>query len=122
MQGVLAVAHLDLESCAVFLAAHALPDLMTRSSTLASDEEIGGPGGEALAQLTVWLLAAALNDSAAAANDPCSRRSGATTTNSSRTGKRFGNDDPPPVGQPPLKKMAAIEREFQIALPTSCKL
>nr|CAG4642316.1 EOG090X01FD [Evadne anonyx] len=62
IEGALSVAHLDLETCAISLASRVLPLLLTRSSILASDEETGGPGGKALAQLTVYIFVAALNN------------------------------------------------------------
>ena len=72
-----------------------------------SDEETGGPGGKALAQLTVLLFIAALNNQSAPESD---------TTN---TPKKLGSKrsiewdlNTPGFRYPPLKKIAFHDGEF----------
>nr|CAG4646828.1 EOG090X01FD [Megafenestra aurita] len=113
VEGALSVAHLDLESCAVSLAGRVLPLLLTRSSMLASDEEIGGPGGKALAQLAVLLFTAALNSQHRSEIDPCisSRKSGSKRLNEwdlNTPGNRY----------PPLKKICFIDDELEASFFT----
>ncbi|XP_046644835.1 mediator of RNA polymerase II transcription subunit 24-like [Daphnia pulicaria] len=107
VEGALSVAHLDLESCAISLATRVLPFLLTHSSMLASDEETGGPGGKALAQLTVLLFTAALNNQLAPESD--------STSPSKKLGSKRSIDwdlNTPGFRYPPLKKMALHEEEF----------
>lgn len=124
------MAHLDLESCAISLATRVLPLLLTRSSNLArywlllepgaypinnliidsfileSDEETGGPGGKALAQLAVFLFTSALN------ND-----SNEGDIHKSSKGKRLVEHDFLGIPPPP-KKMAVLNEELDMMLST----
>ncbi|XP_057366748.1 mediator of RNA polymerase II transcription subunit 24-like [Daphnia carinata] len=108
VEGALSVAHLDLESCAISLATRVLPFLLTHSSMLASDEETGGPGGKALAQLAVLLFTAALNNQIASDSDP--------STASKKSGSKRAIDwdlNTPGFRYPPLKKVALHDDELE---------
>nr|CAG4641474.1 EOG090X01FD [Eurycercus lamellatus] len=115
IEGALSVAHLDLESCAISMATRVLPLMLTRSSIIASDEETGGPGGKALAQLAVFLFTAALNNYLV----PCANSS--KTTSRSPGSKRSIEWDHllvPGFRQPPLKKLALVDEELGVMLST----
>ncbi len=72
-----------------------------------SDEETGGPGGKALAQLTVLLFTAALNNQLAPESD--------SSSPSKKLGSKRSIDwdlNTPGFRYPPLKKMALHKEEF----------
>nr|CAG4643030.1 EOG090X01FD [Ilyocryptus agilis] len=126
IEGALAVAHLDLESCAISLAAKVLPLLLTSSSVLASvrnvrifsDEEIGGPGGKALAKLSVFLFVAALNDESVSGSK-------SPKTFKNKNAKRLLEWDHvsvPEFRPSPFKKMAVMDNEIIAALSTTIRI
>lgn len=85
-----------------------------------SDEETGGPGGKALAQLAVYLFTAALND--------YTNKQTALNANSSDVriakspgSKRSGEWDllgVPGLRHPPVKKLAIANDELGLLLST----
>jgi len=112
IEGALSVAHLDLETCAISLASRVLPLLLTRSSILASDEETGGPGGKALAQLTVYIFVAALNNQ----NEDMASTAAKTPISGSKRLVEWDYLSAPGFSYPPPKKMALVEDELGLVM------
>ena len=78
-----------------------------------SDEETGGPGGKALAQLTVYIFVAALNN----VNEDKTSTSGKGTNNSgSKRQVEWDYLSNPGFRWPPPKKMTLVEDELGIMM------
>ena len=81
-----------------------------------SDEETGGPGGQALAQLAVFLFTSALNSASADLTVANNR-----TTKSPGSKRSSEWDRVAGLRNPPVKKLAVADDELGILLSTPSK-